>query len=145
MNESLLRQEKRNDVLNEKLNQLVEENNRYRELILQLKDTINEVNVENARLVYMNKAFDGTSLNERQKEKVAEAISKASTVEEAKIIYETLQSTVGSTTLKERKRPESLGEAINRRSSTTLSNRREAASSSPDPSLDRLRKLAGIS
>ncbi len=61
-----------------------------------LKENFDKVNVANARLLYTNKALTSDSLNERQKDKLAEAISKAETVDEAKVIFETLQSTVGS-------------------------------------------------
>ena len=43
----------------------------------------------------MNQALNTASLNERQKSKVVESIRKADSVEEAKVIYETLQSAAG--------------------------------------------------
>jgi len=83
------------------------------------------------------------SLNERQKEKLVEAVSNAETVEEAKVIFETLQNTVGSTSRKTQ--PKSLSEAVQKTSSMILSasknSRRQAKQ---NPTLDRWKFLAGI-
>jgi hypothetical protein len=58
-------------------------------------------------------------LNGRQKEKLAEAISNSKTVEEAKVIYETLQGAVGEQTQRS-SAPKSLSEAVTKRSSALL-------------------------
>ena len=55
----------------------------------------NLVNLTNARLLYTNRVLNSTSLNERQKTRIVESISNADSVEEAKVIYQTLQSAVG--------------------------------------------------
>jgi len=79
-------------------------------------------------------------LNERQKEKIAEVISNAGSVTEAKVIYETLQSTVET---KPSRSPKSLSEAIsNKRSSVIRATRQESAPS--DPLSERMKRLAGI-
>jgi|TARA_Y100000310_G_scaffold91635_1_gene89052 hypothetical protein len=122
---------------------LTEQNNKYKQSILQMKDTINEVNIGNAKLVYTNKALSSSSLNERQKKQIVESINNASTVEEARVIYETLQSTVGSARPRRERKPQSLSEAVSRRSSTLLSNNREEKQQS-NPYSDRMKKLAGI-
>ena len=120
---------------------LQKENEKFKSMALQLKDTLNEVNLQNAKMLYTNKTLTSDSLNERQKNKIAEAISKSNTVEEAKIIYETLQGTVGA--LSNKREPESLSEAVSRRSSTLLSRKREAKRTS-DPIMERMQALAGI-
>jgi len=122
-------------------NQLKEDNNKFKELLNRARGRIEEVNLSNAKLVYSNKTYVSDSLNERQKSKIVDAISKATTVAEAKIMYETLQSTVGS--LKE-KAPKSLNETINRRSSTLLPRRNGEERSNSVNMRDRLQKLAGI-
>ena len=66
-------------------------------VVEQLKDKLDEAMVANARLVYANKTLSDASLNERQKSKIVEAIAKATSVEEAKTLHETLTATVGST------------------------------------------------
>jgi hypothetical protein len=82
-----------------------------------------------------------TSLNERQKSKIVEALSSAGSVIEAKTIYETLQSTVEA---KPKRSPQSLSEAIGRgrRASVIRATRKETPSE--DPYADRMKKLAGI-
>jgi len=130
--------------LQNQINLLQEENEQYKQTILQLRDNVNEVNVQNARMLYTNQALGSNSLNGRQKNKIVEAISKASTVEEAKVIYETLQSAVGSTTTKRSSAPNSLSEAVIRRSSTRVSHSNQDKGPKDDPNLDRMKKLAGL-
>lgn len=123
---------------------LIEENDKFKEAILILKEKVDIVNVSNAKLLYINKALENSSLNERQKRKIVEAISKAGTTKEAKVIYETLQSTVGST--EKRSVPKSLSEAVSRSNSSLLINsqRNRENTNSTDPFSERLQRLAGI-
>jgi chromosome segregation ATPase len=101
---------------------LHEKNKEYKNMLMLLKEKLDEVNLSNAKLLYTNRVLGSTSLNERQKNKIVEALSKADSVEGAKVIYDTLQSAVGS----ERKRaPKSLSEAVKKNSSTILSSRKE--------------------
>ena len=83
-------------------------------------------------------------MNERQKDKLVEAVSKADTIEEARVIFETLQSTVGSTSRKTQ--PKSLGEAVQKTSSMILSARKHnnARQEKNNPTLERWKFLAGI-
>ena len=67
--------------------------------IEELASTLAETKLLNAKLLYSNKIFRAKNLNETQKVKVLEAFDKASSVKEAKLIYETL------TTVKETKTP----------------------------------------
>ena len=121
-------------------NQLKEKLQDYTNVVEQLKESVTDVNLSNARLLYTNRVLRNTSLNERQKDKIAEAISKAGSVPEAKTIFETLQSTVESTP---KRGPQSLSETINRRSSILrASSRKETVK--VDPLADRMKKLAGI-
>jgi hypothetical protein len=120
-------------------NQLVEQNNTYTQALQELKDNLQDVNLSNARLLYTNRILRNPSLNERQKDKIVEAISSAGSVTEAKTIFETLQSTVEA---QPKKSPQSLSEAIGRRSSVFRATRKESPSS--DPVSDRMKILAGI-
>ena len=116
-------------------------NKKLNETLNKLHDALKETHTANARLLYTNKVLTNTSLNERQKIKIVEALSKASSVEEAKIIFETLQSAVGTSA--NVKQPQSLSEAVTRNSSTYLptSNTKENKVS---PVTDRWKILAGI-
>jgi len=108
--------------------------------VLHLKGRLEEINLSNARLLYTNRVLNSTSLNERQKIKIVESISNADSVEEAKVIYETLQSAVGNS--RNSKVPQSLREAVEKPSST-LPRRREALNTQ-NPHYERMRALAGI-
>jgi hypothetical protein len=55
-----------------------------------LKNEINEVNLLNAKLLYLNKIFRAQNLTENQKAKIIPAFDKAATVKEAKLIFETI-------------------------------------------------------
>jgi len=55
-----------------------------------VKSDLNEVNLLNAKLLYTNKIFRVKNLNESQKVKILESFDKATTVKEAKLVYETL-------------------------------------------------------
>ena len=111
----------------------------YQQVVGSLKENVQDVNLSNARLLYTNRTLRNTSLNERQKERIVEAISKAGSVEEAKTIHETLQSTVASTPARG---PQSLSEAITRPTSVIRASRKEEPKA--DPFTTRMRKLAGI-
>jgi hypothetical protein len=109
------------------------------EALMQAKEVLEESNVVNAKLLYKVKVFENDSLNERQKSKIVESLSNAMSVEEAKIIYDTLQSSVGST----KRHPESLSEAVNSKTSSgmILSARKEPRN---DSATSRWKTLAGI-
>ena len=112
---------------------------KYKQVTMELKENMHDVNISNARLLYTNRVLRNTSLNERQKTKIAEAISNAGSVMEAKTIYETLQSAVPSQSTPG---PQSLSEVISRPSSIIRASRKETQTT--DPFLDRMKKLAGI-
>ena len=117
---------------------LLEENKKLTDLLMRLKDKLEEINLSNAKLLYTNKTLSSASLNERQKNKIVEAISKVESVEEAKVLYDTLQSAVGSS---KKRAPKSLSEVVTR-SSTTLPRRNEVKKS--DSISTRWKVLAGI-
>ena len=69
------------------------EEDRLKEALAQvneLKAELNEVNILNSKLLYSNKIFKSKNLTEDKKVKVLKAFDKASTVKEAKVIFETL-------------------------------------------------------
>lgn len=123
----------------EKLKKSVELNSTLKEGFQLLTKKVNEVNLLNSRLLYTNKVLGNDSLNERQKKQIAESISKAKTVDEAKTIYETLQRSV-DTIVEKRSVPKSLTEAINKAPSAFLPRVNNAI----DPNVDRWQRIAGI-
>ena len=126
--------EKRNFDLEEKLQE-------YSETVVKLKEHLSQINVSNAKLLYTNRVLGSTSLNERQKIKIVEALSKVDSVKEAKVIFEALQSAVGSSA---KKTPKSLSEAVEKRSSLLLSHKRQKEEVKEDPLKNRWKTLAGI-
>ena len=120
--------------------QLKERLTQYEQATKELKETLQNVNLSNARLLYTNRVLRNTSLNERQKKRIVEAISKADSVTEAKTIHNTLESAVEA---KPTRSPQSLNEAISRPSSVIRATRHESAQQT-DPFLTRMQQLAGI-
>ena len=123
----------------EQIEALTSQKSNLQKTVLHLKGRLEEINLSNARLLYTNRVLNSTSLNERQKTRIVESISNADSVEEAKVIYETLQSAVGE--VRNNKSPQSLREAVER-PSPTLPRKRGAKAQSPH--FDRMRALAGI-
>jgi hypothetical protein len=79
-------------------------------------------------------------LNERQKEKLAEAISKVGSVEEAKIVFDTLKENLSS---KSQRAPKTLIEAVSKNSPLILKSNKEKQPANKNQ-VDRLKKLAGL-
>mgnify|MGYP003640980334 CR=1 FL=1 len=110
--------EKKNEGLTKDKDTLIKSNKKLKESVGKLAQKFEEMKLMNAKLFYTNKTLMDASLNERQKHKLAESINNAQSYEQAKIVYETLQGTVGNVSIK--KQPESLSEAVGKRSSTSL-------------------------
>jgi hypothetical protein len=71
--------------------------------IRSLKNTINEVNLLNSKLLFSNKLFRMHSLSESQKMNVIETFDRASSVREVKLVYTTLaESLVPATSSRKR-------------------------------------------
>ncbi len=121
---------------------LQEENKDLKNKISILQEMVYKVNLANAKLLYTNQTLGNASLNERQKNKIVESISKADSVEEAKTIFETLQSTVSSSSV--RRTPNSLSEAVNRGRASTLFAGRRKENKPASPELERWKILAGL-
>jgi Txe/YoeB family toxin of Txe-Axe toxin-antitoxin module len=129
--------------LKESLEQTTSDAHKLLGVVEQLKSKLDETLVSNARLVYSNKTLSDASLNERQKNKIVEAIALANSTEEAKTLHETLTATVGSNT---NDGPKSLSESVNRRSnlSAIMPRRKENVVTESMSFADRMKKLAGI-
>jgi hypothetical protein len=132
-----------NEELKESLRLTNKDTNKLLRVVEQLKAKLDEAMVANARLVYANKTLSDASLNERQKSKIVEAIAKATSVDEAKVLHETLSATVGSSS---KSGPQSLSESVNRRSnlSAIMPRRKENVVTESMSFADRMKKLAGI-
>jgi hypothetical protein len=120
---------------------LQDELSQYKQATHELKENLQNVNLSNARLLYTNRVLRNTSLNERQKDRIVEAISSAGSVTEARTIFDTLQSTVEA---KPKRSPQSLSEALVGRSSATVIRASRHESKPSDPIQERVKRLAGI-
>ena len=58
-----------------------------------VRTELNEVNLLNSKLLYVNRIFKANTLDESQKLRVVETLDKAETAKEAKLIYETIKDT----------------------------------------------------
>jgi len=133
--------EKKEKELNENIQKLNANNSKLKRIILQLKEKLDEVSLSNAKLIYTNQTLTNASLNERQKNKIVESIGDAGTIEEAKVIFKTLQSTVQSAPNK--RKPKSLDEVVEKGSSRLIyhNNKQE---NTFGPAVERMQRLAGI-
>jgi len=110
--------EKKNESLVKTNDKLKESNQKLKETVQNIAEKFEEIKLVNSKLFYTNKTLMDDSLNERQKGNLVESINNAQTSEQTKIVYETLKSTVGNANIN--KQPESLSEAVGKRSSTSL-------------------------
>jgi hypothetical protein len=86
-------------------------NTEMEETINELRKELNEVNLLNAKLLYTNKIFKVKNLTESEKIKVLNTFDKAETVKEVKLVFETLNESFKTTTVKKNPIRESLGSA----------------------------------
>lgn len=105
--------------------------------IEELKATINEMNLFNAKLLYTNKIFEAKSLNNTQKTKVLNAFDKAASLNEVKAVYKALTSTLETSSKKTLK--ESIGFA-----SKPMGNAPAKPIMETDAIVNRFQQLAGI-
>ena len=128
--------------LSEKNDRLTKYSEELSAVAKQLKEKLEDVSLQNSKLFYINRTLSDASLNGRQKDKIAESIQSAVSVEEAKVIYETLQSAVPNSP-SERRGKNTLSEAISR-PSAILPRRKSGASDREMVFRDRMKILAGI-
>ena len=140
--EALQKAKEEADMYLEQVKKLTASNKKLQTALTTINERMEDVNLSNARLLYTNRVLKSNSLNERQRTRIVESISTAGSVEEAKVIYDTLQSAVGGT----KRAPQSLSEAVDR-SSPTLprnSSRKNKQPNAQNPQYNRMRALAGI-
>ena len=143
-------QEEAEDDLKETLIQLQSELNyqkhqsgEYKKVLHQMQEHVYHVNLSNAKLLYTNRVLSDPSLNERQRKKIVDAITQCGSVEEAKVIYETLQSAVGNAKTKKSAKPQSLRETLSR-DRTLLLPRRQEKQPRDAQAYNRMKALAGL-
>jgi hypothetical protein len=134
--------QKENKTISSVALKLQEQNKEFSAAFETLQEKLETMNVSNAKLLYINQALENASLNERQKRKIVEAISKAGTVQEAKIVFETMNDTVATTS--DVKKEATLSEMVSRKSSLLVAARKEQTQKDANPLFNRMQALAGI-
>ena len=88
MRRKLRQQSLQNRALNEKLG-------KYRSAVVTLREQLEDLNLFNAKLLYVNKLLQNASINESQKKSIIKALDKANSLQEAKTLYKSLTETFG--------------------------------------------------
>jgi hypothetical protein len=109
----------------------------------ELRSSLQEVNLLNAKLLYMNKVFKGQNLTESQKIQVVKTFDKAESAKEAKLVYESLISTFIKKEAEKSPIKESLGFASKASGMITGTKNSNAVIDS-DSQISRWQKLAGL-
>lgn len=157
LEEELKDTQKKMELVNEELKKIKELNKKFREsntkyknTLLEVKNKVKTVNLMNIKLLYKNKVLGNASLNERQKSKFVESISKAETADAVKTLFESFNDGATDSSSKEQELSESFRKNINDKSASTviLQRRKETAretiTESKTPQATRWQKLAGI-
>lgn len=112
-------------------------------VIKQLKSTINEVNLLNAKLLFANKLFRAFNMTNEQKSKVIDTLDRTSNVREVKLVYSTLAESMkfgGNTQAKK-----SITEGIaSKAQKSTAPSKQIISENKSEAFADRFKQLAGI-
>ena len=106
------------------------------ETIAYLQKQLKEVNLLNAKYLFMNKLFKAKSLTESQKIKAINAFDRATTVKEVKNTFATLSESFSTTKKK------SINEGFASQAAGIAPKQPQTIES--DPFISRMQKLAGI-
>ena len=106
-----------------------------------LQNQLQEVNLLNAKLMYVNKVFKANNLSESQKVNIIAAFDKAETVKEVKLVFETVSENVVTKKATKKVNESKLGMAS--KATGTTATKPEVISEVSD-AVKRMQKLAGI-
>lgn len=131
----ILQEKRQNHLLREKLDE-------YRGAVENLRDQLNEMNLFNAKLLYVNKLLQTKGLGASQKKTIIESIDNAESLREVKLVYKTLSESVSrkTDTLNETKIRKLAGSS----SRPTRSGGTLITESSASGQVDRWARLAGL-
>ena len=127
--EAFRSERRKNRALDEKLK-------KYRSAVNTLREQLEDLNLFNAKLLYVNKLLQNKNLNESEKKSVIKALDEANSLREAKSLYKSLTETFAHGGKK------TLAESRNRGSSSRTTT--SSASKVGAPELDRWSRLAGL-
>lgn len=132
LNEAIRQLRRQNRAQSEKLN-------KYRGAVNSLREQLEDLNLFNAKLLYVNKLLQNKSLNESQKKSVIKALDEAQSLQEAKSLYSSLTETFRRS---DDKKTLSESKVLGSSSRPTTSAQSTATSSNNE--LSRWQRLAGI-
>jgi hypothetical protein len=114
---------------------------KYRGAVNTLREQLEELNLFNAKLLYVNKLLQNKTISESQKRSIVKALDEAKDLREAKVLYKNLTESFSSRTSK-RSSSKTLNEsaALGGASRAT----RSASSHNASSEINRWAKLAGI-
>lgn len=133
--------------LNEAIRQLRRQNrsqseklNKYRGAVNSLREQLEDLNLFNAKLLYVNKLLQNKSLNESQKKSVIKALDEAQSLTEAKSLYKSLTETFRSTG----RTRSTISESRVFGSSSRATTSSQSSATSSNNELSRWQRLAGL-
>ena len=110
---------------------------KYKHAVGAMKNQLTEMNLFNAKLLYVNKLMQNRNLSSKQQRAIVEALDSAKTLREAKLLYKSLTNSLKKrSTLREGRNARMLG-------SSSRSTRSASAGQSGNE-VDRWARLAGI-
>jgi len=111
-------------------------------VIKSLKGTINEVNLLNAKLLYVNKLFRSFNLTNEQKSKVVETLDRTKNVREVKLVFSTIAESFKFGNGATKKTTSKITESYASKPAASTAPKQIIAEN--NSASDRLKKLAGI-
>ena len=112
--------------------------------ISELKSTINEVNLLNAKLLYTNKLFRSYDLTNEQKMKVVETLDRTGNVREVKLVFSTLAESFKFNGTAKKQKQTKLTESFASKPVASTAPSKEVIQESTNVMADRFKKLANI-
>ena len=110
---------------------------KYRSAVSTLREQLEELNLFNAKLLYVNKLLQNKQITESQKRSIVKALDEAQNLQEAKVLYKSLTESFS-----EGKRKSTLNESVRAGGSSRTT--RSASGNKAATEVDRWAKLAGL-
>jgi hypothetical protein len=132
LNEAIRKLSRKNRAQQEKLN-------KYRGAVQTLREQLEDLNLFNAKLLYVNKLLQNKSLNESQKKSIIRALDEAKSLGETKSLYKSLTESLANSTKKS-----TLSESTRFGSSSRTTTSASSQGTKTVGESDRWAKLAGL-
>ena len=127
------------------LKSVEQELNKTKEALKTTMGELNEVNLLNSKLLYVNRIFKANNLTDGQKLRVVETFDKAASVKEAKLIYETVKDSFNIKTNKSTPKRKTIKEGFGMASKAAgVAKAPKRVISEADSMVARMQKLANI-